>query len=175
MKRALVRVFVTVAVVAGGAEVARGKDLVFASGGLGGGSRGLARFASLTFIRGSTVFSVRASMMYEFSIFGPSPSESASDVGLLFGRALRKGRVASYAAAGIGYVHTVRRGRLISDPPFFGREHERIETRTIGIPVDLRLTVNAKGVGIGLSLFGNVNREDSFAGAALTLQLGRVR
>jgi hypothetical protein len=33
--------------------------------------------------------------------------------------------------------------------------------------------LNASAVGIGLNLFGNLNTRGSFAGVALTLQLGR--
>jgi hypothetical protein len=165
-------ILVAAVMVAGGTRAAYAEDLWFVSGGVGGGRVGFALLGSANVVRGRTVFGARTSTLQEFEIFGPTPVESATDAGLLVGRGSAKGSRLSYAALGIGYVHTVRRGRRLVPN---GSEYERIDTRTIGIPVELRATLNASVVGMGVCLFGNLNRKDSFVGAALTVQLGTLR
>jgi hypothetical protein len=58
---------------------------------------------------------------------------------------------------------------------FVGPRHERVERRTLGVSFEARTMLNAAPVGLGLVLFGNVNRESSFAAVALTVQLGKLR
>lgn len=151
-------------------------DVVFASAGVGGGSQGLAGVVSLNFSRGRLFYVLRMSRTEEFSIFGPSPIQSDTDYAVLVGRSSRSRRSVKSAAVGIGLVRSVRRGALIQEGFwFFGPQHERLDRVTVGLPIDLKATANVRGIGIGVNLFGNLNTKGSFAGVALTLQLGKLR
>lgn len=176
MRRGFALVFVTTWIMFGGPAAARCGDSAFLSGGLGAGSLGLAGTASLNVVRGQRLYGLRVAAVEEFNIFGPSPSESASDWALLIGMASASRRGLRFAAAGLGLVRSVRRGRQIHPGGWFlvGPQHERLERLTLGIPFDLHGILHLRGCGLGLSLFGNVNAANTFAGVALTVHLGKI-
>jgi len=152
----------------------RPEDVGFASVGLGAGSRAMAGVASLNFSHRDLLYGLRASTVSEFNIFGPAPDESDTDYALLVGKCSHGHHRFASAATGIGLVRSVRRGRLVHPPGwFFGGEYERLDRTTVGLPLDVKASLNASAVGIGLNLFGNLNTRGNFAGVALTLQLGR--
>jgi hypothetical protein len=148
--------------------------LVFASGGLGVGSKGIAAIASLEAHRKGILFVARTAIVEEFTIFGPSPAESASDYGLMIGKAAAGRHGIRSAAVGIGLVRSVRRGPLVSRN-FFSSRYQKLERYTVGVPFEVMWGVHIQGIGIGVTGFGDVNAADSFAGLAFTLQLGKLR
>ena len=159
-----------------GPTAGRCDDAVFVTGGLGAGSVGLGGTASLNIVHGKTLCAFRVASLEEFNIFGPSPNLSATDFGVMIGRASRSRHGLSYAAAGVGLVHSVTRGRLVQPGVwFFGPEYERIERTTVGIPVELGAIAHVGVIGIGVSLFGDINPAQSFVGLALTVPLGKLR
>jgi hypothetical protein len=159
-----------------GAAAARADDISFLSGGAGAGGPGVAARVSLNAIRGRTYHGIRLAAAEEFAILGPTPSESVRDFGAMIGRASAGTRGLGYAAVGLGVVQSVRRGAMIAPGIWFvGPRHERIEQLTLGVPFELGAILHKGPVGVGASLFGNVNKSRSFVAVALTLQLGRMR
>ncbi|HEV8253617.1 MAG TPA: hypothetical protein VGQ78_02585 [Vicinamibacteria bacterium] len=151
-------------------------DVAFASAGLGAGSNGLGGVLSLGFSRHGVFYGLRTATTTEFEIFGPTPALNDTDYAFLVGKFSGRRHSFTSAAAGIAVVHSVRRGAQIEAPYwFFGGTHERIDRVTVGLPLDLRATANLVGVGVGVNLFANLNPAGSFAGLALTLQVGKLR
>lgn len=176
MRRSLAVALATGWIALCGSPAARCGDVVFANGGLGAGSLGIAGTLSLNVVRGERLYRVRTAAVSEFEFFGPSPSESVTDFALLAGRASRSRHGISYVAAGLGLVQSVRRGQVIEPAVwFFGPRHEKIARVTLGVPFDLGAILHAGPFGVGVSLFGNFNPEESFVAAALTVQLGKMR
>jgi hypothetical protein len=147
--------------------------VAFAAAGAGIGSGGVAGVVSLDVHRGRLVYIARCSRVEEFQIFGPSPTETDTDYGVLVGKSSSGHRIAS-AAVGLALVKSIRRGDLI-ERGWFGDRYQKLERVTVGLPVDLKATVNAGPVGIGADIFGNINANGIFWGAALTVQLGKMR
>lgn len=176
MRRNLAVAFVAAWIALGHAATARCGDLVFVNGGLGAGGPGIAGTLSLNVVRGETAYGLRTAGVSEFEIFGPSPSESATDFALLIGRASRSRHGLSYAMAGLGVVHSIRRGRMTQPAIWFvGPQHERIQRTTLGLPFEAGAILHAGVIGLGVSLFGDFNPAQSFLGVALNVQLGKMR
>ncbi len=176
MARALASALVAVCVSLGMPGLARAQDLVFLNGGVGAGTLGLAGTASLSVVHGRTLYGVRLGTVEEFNLFGPTPSEFATDYAVLVGRVSRGRRVLRYGAVGLAAVRSVRRGRLIRPAAWLsGAEHERIERTTVGVPVELGVILHGGGAGIGVMMFGNASPAGSYVAAALTLHVGKMR
>jgi hypothetical protein len=81
----------------------------------------------------------------------------AWDVGVLYGRSYKTQQAMISASAGVGYV---------GPSPEFG---------TIGIPLESQIFwTPTRYFGIGVYGFGNLNTKESFGGALLSLQFGRL-
>ena len=132
------------------------------SAGIGFASRGPAGHIAGTYQRGGNLLSARAAG--PVAVFG----DELWDVGLLYGRGLISGLVQASVNAGVGLVGgRTREG--IHD------EGEALPT-TFGVPIAVELFFRpAPVIGLGLYGFGNVNREESFAGITAAVQLGRLR
>lgn len=151
-----------------------GGTVAFAAAGAGIGSGGVAGVVSLDVHRGRLVYIARWSRVEEFQIFGPSPNETDTDYGVLVGKSSRSGHRIASAAVGLALVKSIRRGEVI-ERGWFGDRYQKLEHVTVGLPVDLQATVNAGPVGIGADIFGNINPNGIFWGAALTVQFGKMR
>ncbi len=119
--------------------------------------------ASVEILRGKTLFEVRTAGVTELSLLGPS-DESTADVGLMIGRAERSRHGIGSAAIGLGLVHSVRSLRLVHSVRSWG----------VGVPVEVATSIHGSNFGVGVSLFGNLSA-NSFAGAALTISVGKMR
>ena len=148
--------------------------IAFAAVGVGLGSGGIAEVVSLDVHRGGLVTIARWSRVEEFEIFGPSPAETDDDYGVLVGKSSRSGHHVTSAAVGLALVKSVRRGELV-ERGWFGDSYRRLERVTVGLPIDLKATANAGPVGLGADIFGNINPNGFFWGAALTIQFGKMR
>jgi hypothetical protein len=168
--------WLTLGAAATGQAESRIGDVAFASAGFGFGSDGLGGVHSLTASHHGILYGLRTSTTSEFEIFGPTPALSSTDYAFLVGKISGGRHSFTSAASGIALVHSVRRGELLEPGYWFiGPSYERIDRVTIGLPLDLRATANLVGVGVGVNLFANLNPAGSFAGLALTLQLGKLR
>lgn len=152
--------------------------------GLGPSAGGIIGVVSFQTRRGTSLVGVRIASSSEFQIFGPFPSLSDTDYGLLYGR-YRSAKAGYFSAsAGVSMVSSVRRGRFLSSncdsSEFFGcflasPSYEKVVTRTVGIPFEAKAVLSGKHAGLGLTVIGNLNSHGSFVGAALTVELGSLR
>jgi len=113
---------------------------------------------------------------------GSEPGESVLDIGLLYGGRLQATSDWFLLSGSIGVAFvSVERPELVG----FNRGcisfcdsgpiYDENTTATVGLPVQVRLAAQGGVFGLGVVLFGNVNSEQSFAGAGLILQIGRLR
>jgi|GEM_PF-988962 len=147
----------------GGADVLQPRGTrAWVSGGVGFASRGPAGHLAGTYQFGGNLLSVRGAGT--IAVFG----DELWDVGLLYGRAFVSGLVHASASAGVGLVGGQTREGIHD-------EGEALPT-TFGVPIAAELFFRPMPVlGLGLYGFGNVNREESFAGITAAVQLGRLR
>jgi len=137
---------------------------------------GVGGVLSVSFSHRGLLYGLRTATTTEFEIFGPTPAQSDTDYAFLVGKFSGRRHSFNSVAAGVALVHSVRRGELLEGGYWFlGPTYERIDRVTVGLPLELRATANLVGVGLGVNLFANLNPAGSFAGLALTLQLGKLR
>jgi hypothetical protein len=111
----------------------------------------------------------------EFILFGPRPSESVWDLGVLYGRFAKTSDGFASVSAGVSYVGGVRRGKFLSSSGWISN-YEKLTFRTIGIPLEGQLFWTPTSfVGIGIYGFANMNLEKSFFGGLLCIQIGKIR
>ena len=144
--------------------------------GLGGG-------IGLSYRIRNRIISLRYVHIEEITIFGPSPSESVSDLGALYG-IITKGKYGfASLSGGISFVRGVRRGKLLSSGGGWGwswfgssETYEELTFHTFGIPIEAQLFWTPLSfLGIGIYAAGNLNSQRSFAAVLLCLQLGKLR
>jgi hypothetical protein len=140
--------------------------------GLGGGSYA-GGMAGIAFQAGPhQLFQLRAVYMEEFRlcIFGPctSPVQYRAGLAGMFGQIL-KGRWGSISCAGGVAVTFVRTDDL-------AQGNDPVPHTTIGLPIELQAFVTPLPfAGIGITGLANINPKRAFAGAFLTLQVGKIR
>lgn len=121
---------------------------------------------SFSYQTGKSLISLRSvyNIDVSFNIFGGPPplAETAWDIGVLYGRIAK----ASYGFASIsGGVSIV--GGLRAEEGSFLNAGIPIEGQLFWTPTSL--------VGVGIYGFANLNKERSFAGALLCIQIGKLR
>jgi hypothetical protein len=142
--------------------------------GLGGSTIGsYSGSASFSFQIEKYLVSIRATANTEtFGLF--EGGDEFYDVGLLIGYVPVRSKTLISIAAGIARVSGFR---YIGEPGFlFGSgKREDIEA-TIGIPIEIQLFQRLSNYGgIGAYIYANINKEESFAGITVCLQLGKFQ
>ena len=146
---------------------------VFGMLGLGVSSEGIGGVLSLSLHRSRTAFIVRTSGATEFEIF--FPSDYAEDYALLLGRVLDGSMGWASGAIGPAVVRVERFGSGY-DCWWFACSYDSERTTALGLAFQAEAVwTPARFLGLGLSAFGNLNPNMSYAGFALGLHLGRVR
>jgi hypothetical protein len=134
--------------------------------GLGKGSVGTHAFAleaNSSYQFGKSLITLRSAGTAE--LFG----KSIGDYGLLYGIILKQ--QPTFVSFGVGLAFV---GGSISQGLFSTKEPEKIGP-TIGLPLEVQLFFRpARFLGIGLYGFANLNPEESFVGATISLQLGKL-
>ena len=152
--------------------------------GVGVCSFGLSSGANFSHQSGKKLITVRATYNQELTIFGPTPSEEAWDVGVMYGGIAKSKYGFASISAGLGLVGGVKRGSYLGSN-FQGRyawfaiiteQYKENNFLTLGIPAEIQAfwTPFSK-VGIGFTLYGNLNLEKSFAGLLISIQIGDLR
>lgn len=132
---------------------------VWVSGGLGGGSEGIALLAELAYQTGVHQFGIRGTLMADLY------DDAVADIGVLYARSWQSRHWNLAAGGGVGWVANEE------CPECAGEVREGV-----GVPLMARAVWHPIGVlGLGLYGFGNVNTVRSFAGLALTLSMGKLR
>ena len=134
--------------------------------GMGKGSVGTHAFAleaNASYQFGKNLITLRSAGTAE--LFG----KSIGDYGLLYGIILKQ--QPTFVSFGVGLAFV---GGSISQGLFSTKEPEKIGP-TIGLPLEVQLFFRpARFLGIGLYGFANLNPEESFVGATISLQLGKL-
>jgi hypothetical protein len=148
-------------------------------GGLGVNSFGVSPGVSFSYQSEKNLISVRYVYNIEFQpIVGLSPDETVWDAGVLYGRIAKVSYGLASISGGIGVVGGVRRGKYLSSSGgWFGTSYyEKLTFLTVGIPVEGQLFWTPLDFwGIGFYGFANLNKEKSFIGALLCIQIGKLR
>ena len=135
-------------------------------GGLGDNSFGVSPGVSFSYQLGNNLYSVRHVYNVEFQInvFGvSSPLEAVWDVGILYGRISKASYGFASISGGVSIVGAVR-------------PYEERTIITAGFPVECQLFWTPLDFfGIGIYGFANLNKEKSFIGALLCIQIGKLR
>lgn len=130
--------------------------------GLGLGGSGLAVAGSVSVQPGKHVLSARA-------ILTTDSEEDLADLGLLYGRVLSQGRFHTSLGAGLARAYGSH------DSGFWDHDGEGRKL-IIGIPLELQLAWRpGRWIGVGVYGFANLNSVQSFGGATLSLQVGKLR
>ena len=144
-------------------------------GGIGVGSlAGVAAQGSLSVPVGGGDLLARVAGTTEFTLF--SKSETSRDIAILCGRRSSGSKTWVRAAAGLGVAYGLRRGRQLKGICWLGCSYEEERHSTVGLALQFdAVWAPLRSLGLGLSLFGNMNGPGSFGGATLALHMGQVR
>lgn len=114
-------------------------------------------------------FAIRFSGVSE-SIFG-----GIADYGLLFGVPLTKGTGKLFSSLGVGISLVELSGTQFG--LFGGRSGSVSSYQGVGIPLQAVFSFHPSmvGIGVGATLFGNINTKYPFVGIAVSIQFGRFR
>jgi len=141
-------------------------DNYWFNAGIGAGSSGTAGILSGSYQFGLNLISIRSASTFE--LFG----DDYWDMGILYGFATSAEIVHASFAAGVAVSGG---SEVVSGSGFFGRQYNKLPVTT-GLPLELQFfTRPGKFIGFGLYGFANINNQHSFGGAALALQVGKIR
>ena len=142
-----------------------GGGFCWVHGGLGEGNPGVSGGISLSYRKGSNLFTIRAVETSEFELYlwgYTGPLDEVWDVGVLYGRITKSDRGMASLSGGVGIVGASDYGRAAS--------------HRAGIPIEAQLFwIASDRLGLGIYGFANVNSDRSFAGALFCLQIGKLR
>jgi hypothetical protein len=116
---------------------------------------------------------IRTAFTGEIAFF--NPAESVWDAAVLYG--LRTSGDGGWVrgAVGAALVEVEERGD-VEECVFIFCDYERERSRTVGLAAQAdAVWAVARWLGLGVTVFGDLNSKMSFTGATLTLSLGGVR
>jgi hypothetical protein len=146
--------------------------------GVGDGTMDISYLASFTYDFMGQFFSIHAVRTDELIHLEANPDERIGDIGVLYGVSTRWNIWYASAGAGIGYVHSISRGKLIhrSYELLGGDEYEEISRSTVGLPIQIEISGSAfTFFGIAIIGFANINSIEIYGGMTLCIQIGRLR
>lgn len=148
---------------------------LYASVALGVSNVGPTARGVLTVAPGPWFIAGTAGASDELALFGPAPSQNQQDAGLIGGLHLRGNFYVVALGAGLGYVHSVKRGRYQGTADGVSATHEvyeKLDNSTLGVPLLAQATLYWGPVGVGAMVFANANTTLPSIGFAGTLSLG---
>jgi hypothetical protein len=120
-----------------------------------------------------------------FAIFtlDNSSAPNISELGFLFGKSYTLGESHNFQfGGGLSMVTSISRGKLITSTCKKGcillesNTYETIREKSVGLPLEVKYNFYLNRTGaISLSLNGNLNKQQSFFGAAVGFTSGRLR
>jgi len=131
----------------------------------------------------STLYKLRFLNQQEFDLFGPDPLEEFYSVGMMIGKGFAGKFVQIQFSGGLGITGGIKRGELlytepssgwfdIGDPRHF--ERDRFISPSIPLEIDI-LIMPIKYLGVGVSLFGDLNLKRPMYGFVFKFGLGKLR
>ena len=138
------------------------------SAGIGGGSSGYSQISN------SGIFSVR--LIYNTKLdFWATPSESVLDFSLLYGylAVIPEGFVT--LSGGLSLVNGVKQGESIPSDGWLGKKYEKLSFTSVGFPLEGNIFWKfSPSIGLGITLFADINAEKSFYGIFFCLKYGHL-
>jgi hypothetical protein len=141
-------------------------------GGIGSCYFGLTSEKSLSFYYNENLFTIRYLKADPFVIglgdIYDEPELTMREIGILYGRSQRKRYMVLSLSGGISIINGVIRGKQLSEHKF-----EQINIAELSIPLEAEMRLEiANTVGIGFSVFANLNTKRAFLGGMLKLSIG---
>lgn len=121
-------------------------------------------------------FGVRA--VGEFDLFNSyNVDNTVQSVDVTFGKFIERKYFFGSINAGIGLVTVIQRGLFISSEGglFGSSNYERLKHNVIGMPISMKILCSDNGYAIGIEIFVNVNKSNTFFGINLCNQIGNFR
>ncbi len=140
--------------------------------GIGGNYFGVTQSGNVTYALNENIFMIRytKSNEFQFNVDGvyDKPEKNMKELAFMYGKYLKSNNTILSLAAGLSYLKGTNRGANIQYHEF---ETENIST--FGIPIQLDFMLGfTNNVGIGIQLYGNINKDKSFTGVVFKINIG---
>ncbi|MDD2565086.1 MAG: hypothetical protein PHU27_12805 [Salinivirgaceae bacterium] len=143
---------------------------------------GFSSNVSFNMLNKSLLYKIRYMIHDELVIFNVTPSEKYQEVGMLIGTGYSVKWFQCFVSGGIGLISGTQRGDILYTTPsdWFSlggtNYYEMDKFITPSIPIELELTLKPiKYMGVGFSLYGNLNLKQSLYGFTIKLGIGKMR
>jgi hypothetical protein len=166
----LILILVAVLSLPGAASLAHDRG-VYLGIGVGGGSGKFGGGLNLSGQLNGLSLSARLISTQELQFMSTSsPIPSVLDFAVLVGARMQERSASITFEAGPGYVRCTSRGEFLRSEGFiFGHTYyETVHTNAVGLALQSQLYIR----GFGVTLYGNVNEAESFAGVLVCFRLG---
>ncbi len=142
-------------------------------------SDGFSFYSGINFVKGNTIYKAEYINMCEYNLFGASPSEEFHIGGLMIGKEISVKFIQLYFTGGLGVLSGFKRGKsLYKDKNlFFNIKHYEKDNFIVpSIPLETGITFTPiKYIGIGFSLWGNINYKTPSIGYRFIVGIGKLR
>ena len=141
--------------------------------GIGSCHYGLSFCGTANYCFGKSLFTFRylkADELQFGSIGGGNvsePARSLREYGILYGSYMKSRISRSSISVGLSYIEAVDRGKLIDD-----YQYKKKELKAISIPIEMNLQLELDPVGLGFTVFANINKQRVNVGFLLKFLLG---
>ncbi|MCX6120747.1 MAG: hypothetical protein NTX44_03925 [Ignavibacteriales bacterium] len=145
--------------------------------GIGVGTMDVSGTASFAYDFSGQFLSIHAVATDEFKLFGDNPVERIGDIGILYGVSARWGKWYASTGAGISYVHSINRGKLIrrANEMFGADDYEEISRSSVGLPIQVEISVAPFSyLGVAIIGFANINSIKAYGGITFCIQIGKL-
>jgi len=134
-------------------------------------------------IHDSKLYKVRFLNNKEFQLFSPDPLEEFNSVGILIGKGFSGKYIQIQFSGGLGVTSGLKRGKLLYTDPSKGwfdisnlNHYDKDRYITPSIPLEIDLLVKPiKFLGLGITLFGDLNYKRPMYGLIFKFGLGKLR
>jgi len=128
---------------------------------------------NLSYSYKNNIFTLRYFVADEFRVASTEddPPIKIKEIGALYGLSQRNKMIVFALGAGVAYIKGTLRGKQIGDNKFEG-----IDISALGIPIEGNFRIEfCKYIGVGGTLYGNINSKQIFGGWAIEFYLGKLR
>ena len=144
------------------------------------GNYGFGSYVEFAIQKRESLYALGVRELIEFNFFSTSNVQNkVGSIDLTYGKAYTKKNFYASLNAGFGYTTVVVKGEFISRQGswLFGHSiYDKLTKNTLGIPVSCKIMwLPAKFYGIGLEIYANLNRVNSFYGFNMAHQFGKLR
>ena len=144
---------------------------------------GLYHFGANLFKDSTTFYKIKYSRIEEVSDYwftGPRPEERYNSFSLMIGKGFSRKHIQLQYLGGLGITGGMKRGKFIKKTGLWlitsYDVYEEDKFITLSIPLEVGFTYKpGKSIGIGVTLFGDLNQVRPYYGLALKLSAGKLR